>query len=117
MTAISRDMVEKRHSQIATDIAATFRTKARESAKRYRERAAKAESWPEAARRYRDLAERAESREPPTGHATANSAMRALRALFNFAFDRNPELSNPVKLRHQWFDVAPREGLVKADDM
>jgi integrase len=117
LTTISREMVEKKHSQIAADIAARERAKARESAKRYRERAAKAESWPEAARRYRELADRAESREPPSGHATANATMRALRALFNFAIDRNPELTNPVKLKHQWFDVAPREGLVKSDDM
>ena len=46
------------------------------------------------------------------GHAAANGAMRALRALYNFAADRappsNPMPPNPVKLKKQWLPVERR---------
>jgi integrase len=53
-----------------------------------------------------------------TGEATANGAMRVLRLLYNFAADRAPELlPNPVRLRKQWYNVAPRERLAPADQL
>lgn len=55
------------------------------------------------------------------GHAAANGAMRALRALYNFAADRappsNPMPPNPVKLKKQWLPVERRTRMVSADDL
>ena len=52
------------------------------------------------------------------GNATANQAMVTLRTLWNFAAGTKPLPSNPVtRLRRQWFTVARRTGMVKADDM
>jgi integrase len=52
------------------------------------------------------------------GPATANGAMRALRAVFNFSVGRYPDvIANPVKLTGQWFDVPRRERHVKADEL
>ena len=50
-----------------------------------------------------------------TGHASANGAMRALRAIWNHAQDRQPELpSNPVRrLRRSWFPQERRTRSVK----
>lgn len=49
-----------------------------------------------------------------SGNATANGVFRALRALWNFAGDRDPELGrNPVnRLRRQWYPDKVREGVV-----
>jgi integrase len=117
MSSITTMMVESRHNKITSEIEASFRQKARESAQRYRARAAKSKRWPEAQQRYLDLAVKAERREPPNGFATANATMRALRALWNFAAKRNAELGpNPAKLE-KWLPVPPREGLVKASDL
>ena len=54
-----------------------------------------------------------------SGTSTANSAMRALRVLWNFAAERTPDLpSNPVyRLRRQWYAEPRRERLVRADDL
>ena len=54
-----------------------------------------------------------------SGEASANGAMRALRVLWNFAMEREPNLPpNPVaRLRRQWFPVHRRERLVRADDL
>jgi integrase len=53
-----------------------------------------------------------------TGHATANGAMRALRAVWNFAAQDILSLGpNPVSLTRQWFPVARRERLVTADQL
>jgi integrase len=50
--------------------------------------------------------------------STANSTMRALRAVFNFAVDRFPDVTaNPVRLKGQWFKVLSREDHVSADDL
>ena len=47
-----------------------------------------------------------------SGHAAANAAMRALRVLYNFAYDRAPPSSpmppNPVRLKKAWLPVAAR---------
>ena len=52
------------------------------------------------------------------GQATANATMRSLRAWFNHAMDKYPEVAaNPVRLRRQWFKIARRERHVKADEM
>jgi integrase len=50
--------------------------------------------------------------------ATANGTMRALRAVFNFAIDRYPDVTaNPVRLKGQWFKIHQREDLIAADDL
>lgn len=56
---------------------------------------------------------------PTTGAATANAVMRALRAVYNFAADRDPELpTNPCRrLKRAWFPVARRERLVRSDEL
>lgn len=52
------------------------------------------------------------------GPAAANGAMRAFRAVWNHAADRDPDLPpNPVRLRGQWHRLRPRERCVRADDM
>jgi integrase len=54
----------------------------------------------------------------PTGNATANGVMVTLRALWNFAAERDPTLPplNPVRrLRQAWFPVHRRESRVAAD--
>jgi len=53
------------------------------------------------------------------GPAAANHAMRTLRALWNFALDRNSTLpANPVRrLKKGWFPVPPRSRTVRADDL
>ena len=53
-----------------------------------------------------------------SGHACANGVMRSLKALWNFAAERDPDLPkvNPVtRLKRVWFDVPRRRRLVKAD--
>ena len=48
------------------------------------------------------------------GSATANSVMRTLRALWNWAASRDEELPrNPVQLSRQWFPVRRRERLIR----
>jgi integrase len=50
------------------------------------------------------------------GQATANGVMRTVRAVYNWAGGRYPDLGiNPVRLK--WFDVARRERHVKADQL
>jgi integrase len=52
------------------------------------------------------------------GHAAANQALVTLRIIWNFAAEISPLPPNPVRrLRKQWFPVARRTGMVKADDM
>jgi integrase len=52
------------------------------------------------------------------GPATANLTMRCLRAVFNWAIDRYPDVTaNPVRLRRQWFKIARRERHVSADQL
>jgi integrase len=56
---------------------------------------------------------------PANGAATANGTMRALRAVYNYAAERDPTLPpNPVsRLRRAWFAVPRRERLVRGDDL
>jgi integrase len=61
--------------------------------------------------------EAAGARAGATGHAAANSAMRALRAIYNFAADRAALPPNPVRLRKMWLPVEPRTGSVKDDQL
>jgi integrase len=52
------------------------------------------------------------------GHATANGVMRSLKALWNFASERDPDMAaNPVKRKRLMFKVPRRVRLVKADDL
>src|SRR6516165_8039927 len=117
--AITREMVENRHKRIAADVAARDRAAIARHAKDHLRRAERTErDWPEASARHRALFEAAREREPRSGHAVANGAMRVLRLLWNFAADKAPSLGpNPVRLRKAWFKVARRERLVKADDL
>ena len=54
-----------------------------------------------------------------SGTTTANSAMSALRVLWNFAAERVSGLPpNPVRrLRRQWYPEPRREGLVRSEDL
>jgi integrase len=54
-----------------------------------------------------------------TGPAAANSTMRAVRAVWNFALDRDAALPlNPVRrLKRAWFSTPPRTRMVKEDDL
>jgi integrase len=56
---------------------------------------------------------------PATGAASANAVMRALRAVYNFAAERDSELPpNPTKrMRRQWFPVPHRERIVRSDEL
>jgi integrase len=53
------------------------------------------------------------------GHATANSVMRGLGAVWAFAAERDGDLPPcPVsRLRRSWFEVPRRERMVRADDL
>ena len=54
-----------------------------------------------------------------SGQASANATMRALRAVWNFAADRDEELKakgNPVRLKKMWFDIDGRETIVEDAD-
>jgi integrase len=52
------------------------------------------------------------------GQATANGVMRTLRAIFNWAIDRYPDVTaNPVRLRRQWFRVQRRKTHISADQL
>ncbi len=52
------------------------------------------------------------------GEATANGVMRTLRVLWAYQADRDGSLgANPVRLRKQWFDVPPRERLIRGDQL
>lgn len=53
-----------------------------------------------------------------TGKATADGAMRALRAVYNHQMDKDPTLPPcPVRLRKSWFNVAPRERFLSGDQL
>jgi integrase len=119
ISSITRDGVERRHKQIAAEVEARDRAAIAKHAKAHLRRAEKTEqTWPEASARHRALFEAAKERKPRSGHAVANGAMRTLRALWNFALDKDPTLGpNPVQLKKNWFEVARREDLVKADDL
>jgi integrase len=54
-----------------------------------------------------------------TGKATANGVMRAFRAIYNFAAERNDDLpKNPsTRLKRVWFKVPRRERMIRFDDL
>jgi integrase len=53
-----------------------------------------------------------------TGRATADGAMRSLRAIYNHAHDSDPSLPpNPVRLRKAWFNVQARETFLSGDQL
>lgn len=53
-----------------------------------------------------------------SGEARANSVMRVLRALFNYAAIHDLTLTrNPVRLKGQWFEVERRKRTIKADQL
>ena len=84
LRTLSREMVEERHRNIATETAKPGRSGGGEN----------------------------------TGRATADGTMAALRAIYNFAIDHDESLpSNPVRLRQQWFGVAPRERFLNGDQL
>ena len=116
---IDRTMVEQRHRSIAAEVEQRDIMISLEAAQRHRARAERVEEhWPEAAERHRAKFNAASERKPHSGYATANLAMRAFRALWNFMAERTGDLPpNPVKLSRQWLPVAPRERLLRADDL
>jgi integrase len=116
---ITREHVEQRHKEIAARVVERRRADFAARAKKFRARAERLKSsYPDAAERYRAKAAQTEARQLPSGHATANGVMRAVRMYWNFAADRNPALPpNPVRLRRQWFHVPRRERLVPADHL
>ena len=71
--------------------------------------------------RLRAIAKKISGRSNGHGHAAANSAMRALRALYNFAADRappdNPMPPNPVRLKKQWLPIERRTRMVTAEQL
>lgn len=120
--SITGAMVEQRHKAIAEEVEQSHRAKMAEEAKRHLQRAERNEGhWPEAAARHRAKFQAASSREPYKGHASANGAMIALRAIWNFMVDRvdgaDAPPRNPVRLKGQWHTVRPRERIVKNDDL
>src|SRR5205814_4917709 len=53
-----------------------------------------------------------------TGYATADGAMRALRAIYNHAIDKDATMPpNPVRLRKEWYKVAARERFLSGDQL
>jgi integrase len=116
---ITREMVEKRHRAIAAEVEARDRATIAKNARVHLRRAERTErDWPEASARHRALFEAAKARAPRSGRAAANGAMRVLRALWNFAADKDASLGpNPVRLNKLWFKVPRRERLVRADDL
>ena len=118
--SITRDMVEQRHKKIANEVEQRHRAKMVEEAQRHLRRAERTEtSWPEAAAAHRMKYEAALAREPYPGHASADGAMVALRAIMNFMADRDDdtERRNPVQLKGQWYQVRERTRIVKNDDL
>jgi integrase len=119
LRSITRDMVEARHRAIAEEVEQRHAEAAQDAARRHLARAERVErQWPDAARRHRELWAAASKRKPPSGHATANGVMRALRAVWNYAAERSSDMpANLVRLKRQWHPVQPRERHLRADDM
>ena len=120
LSSITRDMVERHHIAIAEEVAAREREKARSHANMWEARAKAAErkGWGDAAANHRQRAALAKQRETNTGTVVANNVMKVLRAVWNFAADRNPEIgSNPVKLKKLWYPVEPRTRHVTTEDL
>jgi integrase len=69
--------------------------------------------------RHRNLQEEVEAKGRTAGNVTANTTMRSLSILWNFALEREPGLGpNSVsRLRRQWYPVYRRERVVPADKL
>ena len=66
------------------------------------------------AQRHGKIAAEVKERGRGKGHATANGAMRALKALWNFSAERNPDLpADPVKRKRLMFKVPCRTRMVR----
>ena len=120
--SITRAMVEQRHKAIAEEVEQRHRGKAEADAMRHLRRAERTEtSWPEASARHRARYEAALVRKPNQGHATANGAMTALRAIWNFQADRYDGADEPprcpVRLKGQWHTVRPRERYLRDGEL
>jgi integrase len=116
---ITGEMVEERHRAIQKEVAEREKDRQRTAAKQEEKRA--------------KLGKSAGRARPPqdddhtikrTGHHAADGAMRALRSLWNFAAERDPNLhalSNPVgRLRRAWFRSSQkdrRERRVRSDQL
>jgi integrase len=110
LRSISPAMVEARHREIQKQVAQADATRRKErEAKRKAAAKKKGEAY----------VPPAEPTVVVNGHATANGCMVALRTVWNYAAGRVPDLPRSPTgiLKRQWFDVAPRERHVKADDM
>jgi len=102
-------MVEQRHRAIAEGIARQKQAEAKAAAERYSALAAES-SKPDDAERYGAIAAAAASRKPADGRAAANGVMRTVRALYNYALDRDSSLPPcPVRLKKSWFRIERRE--------
>ena len=120
LASISRDMVERHHVAIANEVAAREQVKAARDATRWeaRAKAAAAKGWMDAAANHRQRAAMAKKRETNSGEVAANNAMKVLRALWNHAADREPDIgANPVRLKKLWYPVAPRTGHLGSEDL
>jgi len=115
---ITVEMVQRRHRQIAEDVEARDAATAAQHAKRHLQRAERTEErHPEASAHHRAKWKAARARRPRAGQAVANGAMRTLRAVLNYAIEKDPSLTNPVRLKKQWFKVKRRQRKVKGDDL
>jgi integrase len=117
---ITTDVVAKRHDAIAKEVEGRELAAAKATAESLERRAASmSRSYPDAARRHRARAKLIRRREPRKGEAAANGAMRALRVLWNFAAESDPDLpAHPVRaLRRSWFKVERRTRVVATDDL
>ena len=121
LNSITRDMVERRLVDIASEVAVRERERARSDATRWEQRAKAAErkGWGDAAANHRQRAALAKQRETNDGTVVANNVMKVLRALWNYAADKNPEIgSNPAKLKKQiWYPVEPRSRHVSPEQL
>ena len=119
LVGITREMAESRHRSIAVDVEKKYKARAERDHRVWLTKADRAERrWPQTAAAHRANADAAKARKINTGKAAANGAMQVLRALYNYALDRSPELPpNPVRLRRQWHKVLPREKIVTHDQM
>jgi integrase len=117
LAGVTREMVEARHKQIASEVEARDReAQAKRVAEHLRLAKKNERHQPKAAAWHK--AEATKDYRPRSGHAVADGTMRTLRLLWNHAADKHPGIGpNPVKLKRQWFKVKRRERLVKADDL
>jgi integrase len=121
LSSISRDMVERKHPEIAAEVERRARAQAQQDAANWERRAKAAEKqgWRDAAANHRARGAMALKRGVSKGHVAANNAMKVLRALWNYAADNHPEIGakNPAGLRKMLFPVQPRTRHVNNEDL